>query len=151
MDQTAPAPVMSVSAAATALGYSRSTIHDRLNSGDLDRGVDGRGRKGVTAESVERYRAHPPPRSRKRPPPDGEVMAELQRENRRLRETISRLQMVREKEAAARRAETEANRHLRKALRKQAQATALTAEAGTELDELLIQYLTPDTILGAEA
>ena len=142
--------VVSVTRAAALLGYSRGTIYLRLASGDLQRAEDVRGRTGVTLESIRDYLNDPPPGSWSRPPaiqPD--VVAALRSENARLHEVVIRLRMAREKDAAARLAEAKANRHLRRALKFQSQATALSNEAGAQMDELLTQFLTPDSPAGA--
>lgn len=153
---------VSVKRAAMMLGYSsRSTIYSRIESGDLTAGTDSQGRTTVTVASIEKYLANPPAGSWSRP--DAEVaspapasaepdeeLSSVRAENVRLRETVSRLQMVREKEAEARAAEAAANRHLRRALKKRGQALELSAAALAEMDELITLFTTPHTVEGAE-
>ena len=142
---------VSAAQAAKMLGYrSRGTVYARIKAGDLDSELDSRGRRRVTVESIRDYLANPPAGSwsrEKAAAPEGDApdVSLLLIENARLRETVTRLQMAREKESAARNAQAAANRHLRKALRKETEATALTAEASAELDDLLVQFLIPDT------
>ncbi|MFC7495570.1 MULTISPECIES: hypothetical protein [unclassified Nocardioides] len=159
-------PSVSVRRAADLLGYaSRSTVYARIARGDLDARLDGFGHATVTLASIERYRAAPPAGSWLRPvlhedEPSGEPASSsfssasqldsLHAENMRLREAVSRLQMVREKESAARVAEAKANRHLRRALKERGKAAELSSSALADMDELLTLFLTPDNAAGAE-
>lgn len=151
--------VVSITHAARLLGYSRTTVYARLDRGDLEEALDAQGRRGVSMASIDAYLSHPPPGSWRRTRlvdasiTDGRAAVEVSRlsaENARLREVVTRLQMVREREAKAHAEEAEANRLLVRALRKRGKAHASTKAAVAELDELLTQFLTPDTIQGAE-
>lgn len=165
---------VSVRRATALLGYaSRSTVYERIRRGDLDAVSDAQGRTTVTKASIERYLGAPPPgswsqsRQHPRPPEDpdrarghvenptrtqeiGAELTALRVENVRLREVVTRLQIVREKEAAARAAEGEVSEHLSRALERRGHAKELTASALSEMDELLTLLITPDTAQDAE-
>lgn len=94
------------------MGAGGFTIYLRLASGDLQRGEDAQGRRGISLESIRDYLDDPPPGSWARPPemqPD--VVATLRSENARPHEMVTRLRMAREKDVAAQLAEAQANRH----------------------------------------
>lgn len=136
---------VSVAQAAAILRYSRTTIYARIESGDLEAVTDGRGRQRVTLASIRSYEHNPPPGSWARERHREHEAGDLRLEVLRLREVVTRLRLARERDVEARRAQEASNRHLRKALKLQAEATAHAHEAGQELDELLTQFLVPDT------
>lgn len=137
--------VFTVGEAAVLLGYSRSSVYARLKEGSLTRSTDDAGRSGVDPDSVQTFLASPPPRARPRGPKDDRGNGDRSKSPDH-RETVTRLQMVREAEARSREAERQAAKHLRKALKWQQQATAHQAEVSHQMDELLIQFMTPDSL-----
>ena len=140
------AQVITITEAAALLGYSRSSIYARLNDGSLTRGSGISGKSGVTVSSAHAYLANPPARAR----PRGSAPASVAFPATPAvdhRETVSRLQMVREAEARSRAAERRAAKHLRKALRWQQTAALHQATASREMDSLLVQLMTPNSLL----
>jgi len=164
-------PAIPIRAAAAQLCLSTATVYARIKTGDLHARNDPRGRLLVTKDSIQSYLDCPPAGSwaRRAATADGsttgsatgassmwpgapttsvEDLSRLRQENLLLRESVSRLQMAREKDAAARQAAASATKHLIKALHKQQVAQSLTSEANVQLDELVTQLLTPGTIEG---
>lgn len=144
MNNVDAASDVSVARAASMLGYSRTTVYARIRAGNLATTTDKNGRLRVTVDSISSYLRDPPAGSWSRTSTAHDESSSIRSENARLHEVVARLRIARELDAEARRAQEAANRLLRKALKKQAAATALAHATNQELDDLLTQFLVPD-------